>query len=148
MSRPAERHTSRVGVLRLLLLFEASTFVAAAAIHFGVLLESYGHRQAGTAESVIAVVLLAALALTWAPSPWPHRAAVGGQAFATLGVLVGLFTDRGRRRAADRTGHRLPRRHPCRPGRGPDDRASGWHAIAWSPTWLRWSGCSKAAGRS
>jgi hypothetical protein len=92
MSRPAERRTSRVGVLRLLLLFEASTFVAAAAIHFGVLPEGYGHRQAGTAESVIAVVLLAALALTWAPSPWPHRAAAGGQAFATLGVLVGLFT--------------------------------------------------------
>jgi hypothetical protein len=55
--------------------------------------QGYGHRQAGTAETVIAVVLLGALALTWAPSsPWPRRAAVGGQAFAILGVLVGLFT--------------------------------------------------------
>jgi hypothetical protein len=89
---PAGGRTSRVGVLRLLLLFEASTFVVAAAIHFGALLEGYGHRQAGTAETVTAVVLLAALALTWAPPPWPRRAAVGGQAFATLGVLVGLFT--------------------------------------------------------
>jgi heme A synthase len=87
----AGRRTFPVGVLRLL-LFEASTFVAAAAVHFGTLLEGYGHRQAGTAETVTAVVLLAALALTWAPSPWPRRAAVGAQAFAILGVLVGLFT--------------------------------------------------------
>ena len=89
---PAGRRTFPVGVLRPLLLFQASTFVAAAAVHFGVLLEGYGHRQAGTAETVTAVVLLAALALTWAPSPWPRRAAVGGQAFAIIGVLVGLFT--------------------------------------------------------
>jgi heme A synthase len=87
----AGRRTFPVGVLRLL-LFEASTFVAAAAVHFGTLLEGYGHRQAGTAETVTAVVLLAALALTWAPSPWPRTAAVGAQAFAILGVLVGLFT--------------------------------------------------------
>ena len=89
---PAERRTSRVGVLRLLLVFEASTFVAAAVIHFGALLEGYGHREAGTAETVTAAVLLAGQALTWAPSPWPRRAAIGGQAFAILGVLVGLFT--------------------------------------------------------
>jgi hypothetical protein len=89
---PAERRTSRVGVLRLLLLLEASTFVAAAVIHFGALLEGYGHREAGTAETVTAAVLLAGLALTWAPSPWPRRATVGAQAFATLGVLIGLFT--------------------------------------------------------
>jgi hypothetical protein len=89
---PAGRRTFPVGVLRPLLLFEAATFVVAAAVHFGVLLEGSGHRRAGTAETVTAVVLLAALALTWAPSPWPRRAAVGGQAFAILGVLVGLFT--------------------------------------------------------
>jgi hypothetical protein len=79
-------------VLRLLLLLEASTFVAAAVIHLGALLEGYGHREAGTAETVTAAVLLVGLALTWAPSPWPRRAVVGAQAFATLSVLVGLFT--------------------------------------------------------
>jgi heme A synthase len=78
--------------LRLLLLLEASTFVAAAAIHFGALLEGYGHRQAGTAETVIAIVLLAGLALTWRQPPWPRRAAIGAQALAAIGVLVGLFT--------------------------------------------------------
>ena len=78
--------------LRSLLLFEAATFLVAAAIHFGVLVDGYGHREAGTAETVIAVVLLAGLALTWARPPWPRRAAIGAQAFAALGVLVGLFT--------------------------------------------------------
>jgi heme A synthase len=74
------------------MLFEAATFAAAAAIHFGALVDGYGHRDAGTAESVIAVVLLAGLALTWSRPPWPRRAAIGAQAFAILGVLVGLLT--------------------------------------------------------
>jgi peptidoglycan/LPS O-acetylase OafA/YrhL len=78
--------------VRLLMLFEAATFAAAAAIHFGALVDGYGHRDAGTAESVIAVVLLAGLALTWSRPPWPRRAAIGAQAFAILGVLVGLLT--------------------------------------------------------
>jgi hypothetical protein len=45
---PAGRRTFPLGVLRPLLLFEASTFVAAAAVHFGVLLEVYGHRTCST----------------------------------------------------------------------------------------------------
>ena len=49
-------------------------------------------REAGTAETVIAVVLVAGLALTWIASPRPRRAAIGAQAFAILGALVGLFT--------------------------------------------------------
>ncbi len=87
-----ERRPSRVNLVRLLLLTEAATFVAAAAVHFGALVEGYAHRRAGTAETVIAVVLLAGLALTWMASPWPRRAAIGAQAFAIVGVLVGLFT--------------------------------------------------------
>ena len=66
--------------------------MAAAAIHFGAVLEGYGHRKAGIAETVIAVVLLAGLALTWMRPPWPRRGTIGAQAFAVLGVLVGLFT--------------------------------------------------------
>ena len=41
---------------------------------------------------MIAAVLLAGLALTWAPAPWPRRALVGAQAVAAGGVLIGLFT--------------------------------------------------------
>jgi hypothetical protein len=78
-------------ILRLLLLFEAATFVVAAVIHFGGLLDGYEHYKAGTAESVLAVVLLAGLALT-SRSAWARQAVVGAQAFAILGVFVGLFT--------------------------------------------------------
>ena len=81
-----------IRTIRVFLLVEAATFVLAAMIHFGALLEGYRHQQAGTAEAVIAVVLLAGLALTWSRSPWARRAAIGAQAFAILGVLVGLFT--------------------------------------------------------
>jgi hypothetical protein len=61
-------------------------------IHFGGLVEGYSHQRAGTAETVIAAVLLAGLALSWAPSPGLRIAAGAAQAVAILGVLVGLFT--------------------------------------------------------
>ena len=38
---------------------------------------------------MIAVVLLCGLALSWR---WPTQAVIASQAFATLGVLVGLMT--------------------------------------------------------
>jgi hypothetical protein len=82
----------RRSLIRVLLIFEASTFVVAAAIHYGALFEGYDHLKAGIAETVIAVALVAAMALTWMPPPWPRTAAIGGQAFAAFGVLVGLFT--------------------------------------------------------
>jgi hypothetical protein len=75
--------------LRLLLLFEAATFVVAASIHFGALLDGYEHTKAGTAESVIAVVLLAGFALSFRRA---QQAVIGAQSFAILGVCVGLFT--------------------------------------------------------
>lgn len=78
--------------LRSLMFFSAATFVAAAAVHFGALLEGYRHLEAARAETVIAVVLLAGLGLTWSPRGWARKAAIGTQAFAILGVLVGLFT--------------------------------------------------------
>ncbi len=77
---------------RTFLLFEAATFVVAAAIHAGVLVEGHRHREAAIAETVIAVALLAALGLSWTPEPWPLRFAVAAQAFALTGTLVGLFT--------------------------------------------------------
>jgi hypothetical protein len=55
---PASRRGRPGNDLRLLLLLEASTFVVAAAIHFGALVDGYGPREAGTAETVIAIVLL------------------------------------------------------------------------------------------
>jgi hypothetical protein len=78
--------------IRGILVFQAATFLSAASIHFGVLMGGYRHREAGTAESVIATVLLVGLALTWMPATWARRAAVAAQTFAIVGVLVGLFT--------------------------------------------------------
>ena len=78
--------------VRSVLLLAAVSFFAAAALHRGVFGEGHQHAPAATAEIVIGSVLLAALALSWLPSPWPARAAFAAQAFAALGVLVGLVT--------------------------------------------------------
>ncbi|ABS27178.1 hypothetical protein [Anaeromyxobacter sp. Fw109-5] len=77
---------------RLLLLVEGTSFVAAALVHFGVLAGGYEHQKAGTAETVIGGVLLAALALTLVRPSWTRAAGVAAQAFALAGTLVGLFT--------------------------------------------------------
>lgn len=87
--RPAPRV---VAVARTLLLFEAATFLAAAAVHAGVLVEAHRHNEAAIAETVIAVVLIVAVALNWTPEPWPLRFALSAQGFALAGTLVGLFT--------------------------------------------------------
>src|SRR6266567_7782291 len=76
--------------LRVLLVLEAATFVTAALIHFGNLVDGYRHQAAGTGESVVAVVLLAGLTLSW--TRWPRQAVVAAQAVAAIGVLVGLMT--------------------------------------------------------
>jgi hypothetical protein len=78
--------------IRLFLLFEGACFVLAALVHFGVLIHGYQHPYAPYAESLIAVVLLVGLALTWV---WPEQTRSIGivvQAFALLGTLVGLYT--------------------------------------------------------
>lgn len=78
--------------IRLFLLFEAATFVAAALVHFGVFINGYEHQKAGVAESVIAAVLLIGLILTWIGPGWTRGIGLAAQAFALLGTLVGLFT--------------------------------------------------------
>ena len=47
------------------MFFQAAAFSVAALIHSGRLIDGYRHQEARTAESVIAVVLLVGLALTW-----------------------------------------------------------------------------------
>ena len=86
------RARTATNAARAFLLVEAATFAAAAAVHAGVLVDGHRHREAAIAETVIAIILIAALALGWAPRPWPLRFAVVAQAFALAGTLVGLFT--------------------------------------------------------
>jgi hypothetical protein len=50
------------------MFLEAAAFSVAAFIHFGVLVDGYRHQKAGTAESVIAVVLFVGLALRIRPA--------------------------------------------------------------------------------
>src|SRR6266508_4204621 len=78
--------------LRLFLLVETVGFVAAALVHFGLLLDGYEHRRARIAESVIALVLLAGLVVAWMRPASTRDAAVAAQGFALVGTLVGAFT--------------------------------------------------------
>lgn len=79
-------------IARAWLLAEALVFGLAAWVHSGRLLPGHAHVQARIAETVIALVLLASAAASWA---WPRRTralALFGQGFALLGTLVGLLT--------------------------------------------------------
>jgi hypothetical protein len=79
-------------LVRWFLSLEAAAFAAAALIHTGVLAHGYEHSKAATAESVIAVVLLAGLVTSVAAPDSSRTAALAVQAFALLGTFVGLFT--------------------------------------------------------
>lgn len=78
--------------IQLFLLFEAAAFFGAALIHFGVLMDGYEHQKAGTAETVIGVVLLLGLVMTWIRPGSTRGAGLAAQGFALLGTLVGIFT--------------------------------------------------------
>ena len=79
-------------LVRSFLLFEAAAFGAAALVHSGLLARGHEHGKAATAETVIAAVLLAALALSVLNARSSRRAGLAAQGFALLGTLVGIFT--------------------------------------------------------
>lgn len=78
--------------MRAFILFEAASFIVAALIHSGFLIAGHEHGRARIAESVIAAVLLAGLALTWIRPASLRSVALAVQGFALLGTLVGVFT--------------------------------------------------------
>jgi hypothetical protein len=79
-------------VVRLFLFFEGVSFALAGRIHAGLLGPTWVHPAASIAETVIAAVLLGSLVLTWLWPAWTREIGLGGQAFALLGTLVGLYT--------------------------------------------------------
>jgi hypothetical protein len=89
---PGQEGFGAIWRVRGFLLLQIVIFLAMVSIHFGLLMGGYRHRNAGTAESVIAAALVAGLLLTWTPPPWSRRAAAAAQSFGILGVLAGLFT--------------------------------------------------------
>ncbi|MCU1384705.1 MAG: hypothetical protein JWL71_3402 [Acidobacteria bacterium] len=76
--------------IRLFLFVEATTFIAAALIHFGVLAHGLEHQKAGTAETVIAAVLVTGFAACLASARATRRVALAAQGFALFGTLVGI----------------------------------------------------------
>jgi hypothetical protein len=78
--------------IRLFLFVEAVAFMTAALVHMGLLVDGYQHREARIAESVIALVLLAGLALTFIRPGSTRRFGLAAQGFALAGTLVGIFT--------------------------------------------------------
>lgn len=78
--------------IRLFMLFEATTFIAASLVHSGALITGYEHREARIAERVIAIALLAGLALTRVRLRWTRVVGLAAQGFALVGTLVGVFT--------------------------------------------------------
>jgi hypothetical protein len=89
---PGSEGFAMTRLVRWILSLEAAAFFAAALVHSGVLLRGYEHREAAVAESVIGLVLGAAV-LASVLAPRSSRAAgLGAQGFALLGTFVGLFT--------------------------------------------------------
>ncbi len=84
--------TSSLDRIRLFLLVEGASFMAASLIHAGVLIAGYEHQAAHLGEGVIATVLFVGLMLTWIVPAWTRPVGLLAQAFALLGTLVGIFT--------------------------------------------------------
>jgi hypothetical protein len=74
------------------MLLESVTFLAAAAIHAGLLVDGYEHREARIAETIIAVVLLAGAVVASFGPLWARRAGLAAQGFALVGAIVGIIT--------------------------------------------------------
>ena len=77
--------------IRTLILVEGAAFVLAALVHAGVLATGYEYPGAAIPEGLIGAVLLAGGALTVGLPAWTRRIAIGTQAFALMGTLVGLY---------------------------------------------------------
>jgi hypothetical protein len=77
---------------RSLLILQVVVFAGAALMHAGILLYGHQHNAARNAESIIALVLLVGLVSTILAPESSRAIALGIQAFALLGTIVGLFT--------------------------------------------------------
>src|SRR2546426_2005562 len=89
---PLVRGFAPIWRVRGFLLLQIAIFLSMVSIHFGLLIGGYRHRSAGTAELVIAAVLVAGLLLTWTPLQWSRRSAIALPSFGVIGVLLGPST--------------------------------------------------------
>lgn len=77
--------------MRALLGVEGISFLLAAMVHAGILIQGYAHREAMIAESIIGIVLLGGLTMTWIRPRSTFSIAVVVQAFALFWTLVGAW---------------------------------------------------------
>jgi hypothetical protein len=77
--------------IRRLMLTEIIVFIIAGLTHFEILFGGHDDPSAGTAETVLGIVLLAALLLGLARPEMAVDAALAGQLIALIGVFIGLF---------------------------------------------------------
>ena len=82
----------KITQMRLVLTGAFILYALAALTHIGLLMTGYEHSKAGTAESVIAAVLLGGLVVSLIKPLWTRVAAIVVQAFAVFMTFVGLFT--------------------------------------------------------
>lgn len=80
----------KTSLTRSFLALEIFIFYLAALFHFGVLTVGFEHQKAGIAETVIGSVLLLALILSWVKPERTYKLGMAAQAFALLGVFVGI----------------------------------------------------------
>jgi hypothetical protein len=78
--------------IRRFLLAQTAIFAVAVAVHSGALGGGFAHQAATIAESSIALVLLAGLALTWISPVRARGVGLTAQALALVGTLVGVLT--------------------------------------------------------
>jgi hypothetical protein len=77
--------------VRAFLVVQAAIFGSAALLHTGAIIDGYADPAARTAETIIAVILVVGLLLSWSPTPWGRRAAISAQALSLLGTMIGLY---------------------------------------------------------
>lgn len=99
--------------IRAFLLFDAAAFVAAVLVHSGVLTQGYEHIQARTAESVIAIVLLAGAGVKLDSPGMDEESRDSRSGIRAVGNARRRLHDHCGRRSANAARHHLPYRH-CR----------------------------------
>src|ERR1700694_3358071 len=92
LSAPLIQGLGAIWKIRSWLLLQIAMLLSMVSMHFDLLLGRSPPAPAGTAELLLAAVLVAGLLLTWTPRPWSRRSATAVQSFGILGVLVGLST--------------------------------------------------------
>jgi len=79
-------------MIRLFLSVEIIVFLAAALMHFGIIVKGHEHDKARIAETIIAVILFIGLLISYIFPERTRKSAIIVQGLALFGTFIGLFT--------------------------------------------------------